>query len=292
MNKVRKVVIPVAGLGTRFYPITKSISKEMLPIIDVPTIQIIIQEAIKSGLEEVIIVNSPEKKLVNHYFSRDEDLEKRLIESGKEDLIDKLREIENLIKITFVYQEKPEGLGQAILCAKEAIGNEPFAVALGDDIVINRKGEPILKQLIDVYNQYGKTVMGAKRVDYSEISKYGSADPLKIDGRLVLLKGLIEKPKKEDAKSNIATLGCHILTPTIFDLLKTQKKGIGGEIQLTDAVARLIPIEGVYAYEFEGERFDVGDKFGYITAIIDFALNDERFRDRLLEYLKEKGKEF
>ena len=292
MNKVRKVVIPVAGLGTRFYPITKSISKEMLPIIDVPTIQIIIQEAIKSGLEEVIIVNSPEKKLVNHYFSRDEDLEKRLIERGKEDLIDKLREIENLIKITFVYQEKPEGLGQAILCAKEAIGNEPFAVALGDDIVINRKGEPILKQLIDVYNQYGKTVMGAKRVDYSEISKYGSADPLKIDGRLVLLKGLIEKPKKEDAKSNIATLGCHILTPTIFDLLKTQKKGIGGEIQLTDAVARLIPIEGVYAYEFEGERFDVGDKFGYITAIIDFALNDERFRDRLLEYLKEKGKEF
>ena len=292
MNKVRKVVIPVAGLGTRFYPITKSISKEMLPIIDVPTIQIIIQEAIKSGLEEVIIVNSPEKKLVSHYFSRDEDLEKRLIESGKEDLINKLREIENLIKITFVYQEKPEGLGQAILCAKEAIGNEPFAVALGDDIVINRKGEPILKQLIDVYNQYGKTVMGAKRVDYSEISKYGSADPLKIDGRLVLLKGLIEKPKKEDAKSNIATLGCHILTPTIFDLLKTQKKGIGGEIQLTDAVARLIPIEGVYAYEFEGERFDVGDKFGYITAIIDFALNDERFRDRLLEYLKEKGKEF
>lgn len=292
MNKVRKVVIPVAGLGTRFYPITKSISKEMLPIIDVPTIQIIIQEAIKSGLEEVIIVNSPEKKLVNHYFSRDEDLEKRLIENGKEDLINKLREIENLIKITFVYQEKPEGLGQAILCAKEAIGNEPFAVALGDDIVINRKGEPILKQLIDVYNQYGKTVMGAKRVDYSEISKYGSADPLKIDGRLVLLKGLIEKPKQEDAKSNIATLGCHILTPTIFGLLKTQKKGIGGEIQLTDAVARLIPIEGVYAYEFEGERFDVGDKFGYITAIIDFALNDERFRDRLLVYLKEKGKEF
>ena len=291
MNKIRKVVIPVAGFGTRFYPITKSISKEMMPIIDEPTIQILIKEALKAGIEEVIIVNNKEKKLVNHYFSRDDDLNRRLLEMNKEKAVKQLEELEHLAKIKFVYQEGARGLGEAVLCAKEAVGNEAFAVMLGDDIMINRGGKPVVQQLIEEYYKTGKTIVASQEVKDEDVSKYGIVDPKKIAGRLVEMGAVKEKPSSEEAKSNIACLGCYVLTPKIFDLLETQEKGVGGEIQLTDAIGRLIPIEGVYAYKFEGERFDVGDKFGYITAIVDFALHDERFKDKLEDYLDNLKKE-
>lgn len=288
MNKIRKVVIPVAGFGTRFYPITKSISKEMLPIIDVPTIQILIGEALKAGIEEIIIVNNKEKKLVNHYFSRDDDLNRRLLEMDKEKAVKQLEELEHIAKITYVYQEGAKGLGLAVLCAKEAVGNEAFAVMLGDDIMINREGKPVIGQLIDQYYKTGKSIVASQIVKDEDVSKYGIVDPKKIDGRLVEMGAVKEKPSLEEAKSRIACLGCYVLTPKIFEMIETQEKGIGGEVQLTDAIGRLIPEEGVYAYEFEGKRFDVGDKFGYITAIIDFALHDERFKDRLKEYLEKE----
>lgn len=286
MQKIRKVVIPAAGLGTRFFPITKSLPKEMLPIIDVPTIQVIIEGAIKAGIEEVIIVNSREKKSLEHYFRNDPKLEQELLEKGKQDLINDLHKIEKMIKVTFTYQDNPKGLGHAVLCAKEAVGNEPFAVLLGDDIVVNYNGDPAIKQLIDVYSKTGKSVVGVQTVPLDKVNKYGIVKPKSVDGRLAVLDDMVEKPKIEEAPSQFAILGCYVLTPRIFDLLETQEKGAGNEIQLTDAIKRLIKEEGVYSYDFEGSRFDAGDKLGYIMAIIDRALHDDKYREPLLEHLK------
>ncbi|MGI6378168.1 UTP--glucose-1-phosphate uridylyltransferase GalU [bacterium] len=288
MKKIKKVVIPAAGLGTRFFPITKSIPKEMLPIIDVPVIQVIIDEAVKAGLEEVIIVNSRDKKATEHYFQADEDLEKMLLAKGQEDLVKLLKQIETKVKITFTYQDNPQGLGHAVLCAKEAVGDEPFAVLLGDDIVVNYQGEPAIKQLMRVYEEVNCSIVGVQEVAKEDVSKYGIVKALKMQGRLSELCDLVEKPAIEEAPSCLAILGCYILTPKIFELLATQERGAGNEIQLTDAIKRLVSLEGVYAYNFEGQRFDVGDKLGYVMANINFALHRKEYRKPLLAYLKEE----
>lgn len=287
MKKIKKVVIPVAGLGTRFFPITKSVPKEMLPIVDVPTIQIIVEEAIKAGIEEVILVNSRNKPSLEHYFQEDPTLNAELIEKGKQDLVDDLKKIETVAKITFTYQDNPRGLGHAILCAKEAVGDEPFAVMLGDDVVINQKGQPAIKQLMDCYEQTGCSVVGVQTVALENVKKYGIVKPGKADGKTIQLIDMVEKPKVEETPSRLAILGCYVLTPKIFELLETQTEGKGNEIQLTDAIKRLIPIEGVYAYDFEGTRYDVGDKLGYVTFTIDYALENKDYHDALIKHMQE-----
>lgn len=286
MKIVKKVVIPAAGLGTRFFPITKSVPKEMIPIIDTPTIQIIIEEAIRAGIEEVIIVNSRSKPSLEHYFHADESLNKELLEKGKQDLVDQLSSIEKMAKITFVYQDNPKGLGHAILCAKEAVGNEPFAVMLGDDVVVNGTNLPAIAQLIKCYQETMCSVVGVQTVELNDVSKYGIIKPKSTSGRTSIVEDMVEKPAVKDAPSRKAILGCYVLTPRIFELLETQAAGKGNEIQLTDAIKRLIPIEGVCAYDFEGKRYDVGDKLGYVTFTLDRALQNDAYHDTLIKHLK------
>ncbi len=285
MQKIRKIVIPVAGLGTRFFPITKSIPKEMFPIIDVPTIQLIIEEAIAAGINEVIIVNSRSKPSLEHYFHKDELLNAELMEKNKQDLVEMLKGIEEKVKITFTYQDNPRGLGHAVLCAKEAVGNEPFAIALGDDVVLGDR--PAIGQLIDCYYKTGCSVVGVQTVSLENVVKYGIVKPENMSGRACKLMDMIEKPKVNEAPSQLAVLGRYVMTPKIFDLLETQTVGKGNEIQLTDAIRRLIPLEGVYAYDFEGKRYDVGDKLGYVMLTLDYALTNKAYHDDLIKYLKE-----
>ena len=281
---VRKAVIPAAGFGTRFLPATKSQPKEMLPIVDKPTIQYIIEEAIASGIEEILIVTSSTKRSIEDHFDKSYELEDTLAKKGKQDMLEMVQNISNMAQIHYIRQKEAKGLGHAILCAKTFIGDEPFAVLLGDDIVVNEKN-PATGQLIQAYEQNGCSIMGVQTVADEDVSKYGIMKPSKShapEGRLVKLSGMVEKPKQEEAPSNLAVMGRYVLTPEIFEMLETQEPGAGGEIQLTDAIDRLMDRQAVYAYDFEGNRYDVGDKFGFIKATIDFSLNREDLKDLFL----------
>lgn len=287
-NKVRKAVIPAAGLGTRFLPATKALAKEMLPIVDTPTIQYIIEEAVKSGIEEILIITNSNKHSMENHFDKSYELEERLKASGKDKEVKMINDIANLANIYYIRQKEPKGLGHAILCAKSFIGDEPFAILLGDDVVVNKQSKPALLQLIDAYQQVHASVVGVQTVPLEAVHKYGIVQPSAshpANGRLVKLTDMVEKPKQEDAPSQLAVLGRYVLTPEIFELLETQGTGAGGEIQLTDAIKRLMDRQAVYAYDFEGVRYDVGDKFGFIKATIDFALDREDLKNQVEEYI-------
>ena len=284
-EKVKKAIIPAAGLGTRFLPATKALAKEMLPIVDTPTIQYIIQEAVDSGIEEILIITNSNKHAMENHFDRSYELEARLSESGKMEQVKMIQDIADMANIYYIRQKEPKGLGHAVLCAKSFIGDEPFAVLLGDDVVVN-DAKPALKQLIDAYVYKEASVVGVQTVEHSEVDKYGIVSPSKsyqreCGGRLVKLNDMVEKPNVDEAPSDMAVLGRYVLTPKIFELLENQEKGAGGEIQLTDAIKRLMDIQAVYAYDFEGIRYDVGDKFGFIKATIDFALNRDDLKDEV-----------
>lgn len=283
--KVRKAVIPAAGLGTRFLPATKAQPKEMLPIVDKPTLQYIIEEAVDSGIEEILIITGRNKTSIENHFDKSVELELELEKKGKMDLLREVRKISDMVNIHYIRQKEPLGLGHAIYCARSFIGNEPFAVLLGDDIVYSKK--PCLKQMIEVYNEYKTTILGVQEVPRDEVDKYGIILGKLIENRVYKVKDLIEKPNVENAPSNIAILGRYIISSEIFNILKNTKPGKNGEIQLTDALKELARHEAIYAYNFEGRRYDVGDKQGFLEATVEYALRNEELRDEFLEYLVE-----
>lgn len=291
MKKIRKAIIPAAGLGTRFLPATKSLPKEMLPIVDIPTIQYIVEEATKSGIEEILIITNGSKHVMENHFDVNYELETRLRESGKLKEVEQIRAIANMANVYYVRQKEPKGLGHAVSCAKAFVGDEPFVVLLGDDLIINKNGKPVLRQLIDAYEETGSSVVGVQEVERKNVSKYGVVKPVKQDGRLIQISDFVEKPAVEVAPSNFAVLGRYVLTPRIFEILEKQNPGKGGEIQLTDAIRTLMDEESVYAYDFEGYRYDVGDKFGFVKATIDFALDREDLKENTLNYIKEIAKD-
>lgn len=282
MKKIRKAIIPAAGFGTRFLPATKAVPKEMLPIVDKPTIQYIVEEAVKSGIEEILIITNAHKASIENHFDQSFELEKRLEASHSDELLTMCRDISNMANIYSVRQKNPRGLGHAVLCAKTFVGDEPFAILLGDDIVVNKNGPTATEQLVRVYEEQNASVVGVQRVADEAVHKYGIIDPAaSLSDRCMEVKSFVEKPKLDDAPSNMAILGRYILTPKIFELLETQAPGSGNEIQLTDAIDRLTKFESVYAYDFIGNRYDVGDKIGFIKAQIDFALDREDLHDQV-----------
>ena len=286
-KSVKKAIIPAAGLGTRFLPSTKAQAKEMLPIVDKPTLQYIIEEAIESGIEEILIVTGRNKKSIEDHFDRSVELELELEQKGKTAMLEMVQDISNMVNIHYIRQKEPKGLGHAIHCAKSFIGDEPFAVLLGDDIV--DASTPCLKQMIDAYDEYKTTVLGVQEVARENVDKYGILDVKHIEDRVYKVKDMVEKPSIEEAPSNIAILGRYIITPEIFNILENQAPGKGGEIQLTDALQTLATKEAIYAYNFEGRRYDVGDKLGFLEATVDFALKRPELRDDFIEFLKTKS---
>lgn len=282
--KVRKAVIPAAGLGTRFLPATKAMPKEMLPIVDTPTIQYIIEEAVKSGIEDIIIITGRTKRAVEDHFDKAYELETELEKHGKHELLKVVDDISNMANIHYVRQKEAKGLGHAIYCAKTFVGNEPFAVLLGDDIVSNDK--PCIGQMIEKFNECGSTVLGVQTVSENDVSKYGIISGEKIGDRLYKVTDMIEKPAVEDAPSNVAILGRYIITPEIFNCIEQTGAGAGGEIQLTDALKLLATKEDMYAYDFIGRRYDVGNRMGFLEATVEFALKRDDLRDDFVDYLK------
>lgn len=283
-NIIRKAVIPAAGLGTRFLPATKAQPKEMLPIVDKPTLQYIIEECVESGIEEIIIITGRNKKSIEDHFDKSVELEFELARTGKEELLTMVKNISNMANIHYIRQKEPRGLGDAIYCARAFVGDEPFAVLLGDDIVYNEE-KPCIKQLIDCFEKYNKSILGVQKILENEVFKYGIISGKEIDDRLYKVNNLVEKPSVENAPSNIAILGRYIITPEIFNILKDTQPGKNGEIQLTDALAKLIDKEGVYAYNFIGKRYDIGDKLGFLQATVEYALRDPELRDSFLNFL-------
>ena len=282
--KVKKAIIPAAGLGTRFLPATKAQPKEMLPIVKKPTIQYIIEEAVASGIEEILIITGRNKRAIEDHFDKSFELETILKEKGKNDLLEMVEDISDLADIYYIRQKEPKGLGHAIHCAKTFVGNEPFAVFLGDDIVYN--GKPCMKQMIELFEKKEATILGVQEVPEEDVSKYGIVDGESLADRIYKVKGLIEKPSKDEAPTNIAIVGRYIITPAIFNILENTKPGKGGEIQLTDGLVELAKIEDMYAYVFKGKRYDVGNVMGFLEANIEFALRDEEVKPELEEYLK------
>jgi UTP--glucose-1-phosphate uridylyltransferase len=283
--KVRKAIIPAAGLGTRFLPATKAQPKEMLPIVDKPTIQYIIEEAVAAGIEEILIITGRNKRAIEDHFDKSVELELELKEKKKDDLLKMVQDISNMVQIHYVRQKEPKGLGHAILCAKTFVGNEPFAVMLGDDVVDAEV--PCLKQLIDVFNEYKTTILGVQQVPMSDVNKYGIVKGMHIEDGVYKVKDLVEKPSKEQAPSNVAILGRYIITPQIFEILEHTRPGKGGEIQLTDALKELLQREAMYAYNFKGRRYDVGDKLGFLQATVEYALKREDLKDEFYRYLRD-----
>ena len=285
--KIRKAIIPAAGLGTRFLPATKALPKEMLPIVDKPTIQYIVEEAIESGIEDIIIISGRSMLSIEDHFDKSYELEETLLKKNKQELLKQVQEISNLTNIHYIRQKEPMGLGHAIYCARTFIGDEPFAILLGDDIVKSPK--PCLKQLIDVFNRYHTSVLGVQEVDEEEVSKYGIIKPKtgEIERNIINIETLVEKPKKDVAPSRYAIMGRYILRPEIFDVLKDLPPDLGGEIQLTDAIKIMNQTQAVLAYYFEGKRYDIGNKVGFIRATLDFALQRPDLREEVLKYLKE-----
>lgn len=281
---VKKAIIPAAGLGTRFLPATKAQPKEMLPIVDKPTIQYIVEEAISSGIEEILIVTGRNKRAIEDHFDRSVELELELNKKGNIGLLKQVQDISNLVDIHYVRQKEAKGLGHAIYCARTFVGNEPFAVLLGDDVVDSEV--PCLKQLINVFDEYKSTVLGVQQVKREDTSKYGIVDYEAAEGRLYKVRNLVEKPAMEKAPSNVAILGRYIITPEIFEILEYTKPGSGGEIQLTDALKELGAIQSMYAYNFEGTRYDIGSKLGFLQATVEFALKREDLKAEFEQYLK------
>jgi UTP--glucose-1-phosphate uridylyltransferase len=285
LKKVRKAIIPAAGLGTRFLPATKAMPKEMLPIVDKPTIQYIVEEAIASGIEDILIVTGKGKRAIEDHFDYSPELERNLENKGKLDLLDKVRYSTNLADIHYIRQKEPKGLGHAVWCARTFIGDEPFAVLLGDDIV--QSETPCLKQLLDQYEKTRSSVIGVQKVSPEETHRYGIIEPSIQEGRRYLVENLVEKPDLGKAPSNLAIMGRYILTPEIFMFLDHMETRAGGEIQLTDAIQKLNSIQRVFAYEFEGKRHDIGEKLGFVKTTIEFALQNENIRPDILKYIGE-----
>ncbi|MGM0777896.1 MAG: UTP--glucose-1-phosphate uridylyltransferase GalU [Bacillota bacterium] len=285
MKKVRKAIIPAAGLGTRFLPATKAMPKEMLPIVDKPTIQYIVEEAVASGIEDIIIVTGKGKRAIEDHFDFSFELEENLIQKQKFDLLEKVKE-PSKVDIHYIRQKEPKGLGHAVWCARKFIGDEPFAVLLGDDIV--QSETPCLRQLMDEYERTLSSVIGVQTVPEEETHRYGVIDPSDQSGRRYQVNHFVEKPKQGTAPSNLAIMGRYILTPEIFMFLEQQELGAGGEVQLTDAIQKLNQIQRVFAYDFEGVRYDVGEKFGFIKTTIEMALKDESLRDELVRFMDER----
>lgn len=284
MKKIKKAIIPAAGLGTRFLPATKAMPKEMLPIVDKPTIQYIVEEAVASGIEDIIIVTGKGKRAIEDHFDKNFELEDNLVKKEKFVMLEKVRASSN-VDIHYIRQKDPKGLGHAIWCARKFIGDEPFAVLLGDDIV--QAETPGLKQLIKQYEETHCSVVGVQQVGDHETDRYGIVDPISKEGRRYQVKQFVEKPKLGTAPSNLAIMGRYVLTPEIFIYLDRQEIGSGGEIQLTDAIEKLNEKRTVYAYDFEGKRYDVGEKLGFITTTIELALQHDDLREELLAYLEE-----
>jgi len=282
--KVRKAIIPAAGLGTRFLPATKAQPKEMLPIVDKPTIQYIIEEAIASGIEQILIITGRGKRAIEDHFDRSFELEEELRRKGQEELLTQVVDIANLVDIHYIRQKEPRGLGHAINCARAFIGEEPFAVLLGDDIVDSEK--PCLRQLMDVFDEYHTTVLGVQQVPWEDVSKYGIVSGKEVDEHIYKIKDMIEKPDRNQAPSNIAILGRYIIRPSIFDYLENAQPGKNGEIQLTDALHRQMENEAMFAFEFEGHRYDVGNKLGFLQATVEFALKRPELKEEFEMYLK------
>ena len=285
IKRVRKAVIPAAGWGTRFLPATKSMPKEMLPIVDTPTIQYIVEEAVNSGIEQICLITSHTKKAIEDHFDRTLELEALLEKGGKTEYRNQNKSIADMVEVVAVRQKEAKGLGHAVLCAKSFVGDEPFAVLLGDDVVYN-DGTPCLKQLIDVYNEKGGSVLGVQTVPHENICKYGCVDGEKLGDRLYSVKDMIEKPKPEEAPTDVGVLGRYVITPEIFEKLETTKPGAGGEIQLTDALKALAKEQAMYAYDFVGRRYDVGDRLGFLEATVEYALRREDLSGQFKSYLK------
>jgi len=282
---IRKAVIPAAGLGTRFLPATKSMPKEMLPIIDKPIIQFVVEEAIASGIEDIIIITGRGKRAIEDYFDTSPELESHLLQNEKYELLREVKDLSSLADIHYIRQKEPKGLGDAILKAEKHVGDEPFAVLLGDDII---KAEiPCIKQLMNLFEKYSKPIIAVEKVPKEKVSSYGMIKGRVVENSVHLVEDIIEKPSVEEAPSNIGTVGRYVLTPEIFDCIKETQPGKGNEIQLTDAIKMLMEKEEVYAYAFEGRRYDAGDKLGYVKAIIDFALEREGLREEIGRYLRE-----
>ncbi|MCH4890659.1 UTP--glucose-1-phosphate uridylyltransferase GalU [Acidaminobacter sp. JC074] len=284
--RVRKAVIPAAGLGTRFLPATKAQPKEMLPIVDKPTLQYIIEEAVASGIEEILIITGRNKSSIENHFDKSVELELDLENKGKSELLSIVRDVSNMVNIHYIRQKEPLGLGHAISCAKCFVGYEPFAVMLGDDVVYN-DSVPCLKQMMDVYNLTGGSILGVQEVDSSDVSKYGIVSGSLISDDLYKVTTMVEKPSASEAPSNVAVLGRYILSPKVFSVLENTSPGKGGEIQLTDALKKMADREDVFAYNFKGRRYDVGDKQGFIEATIEYALRRDELKDGVLDYLKD-----
>ncbi|MFS0576491.1 UTP--glucose-1-phosphate uridylyltransferase GalU [Sporosarcina sp. 179-K 3D1 HS] len=283
MAKVRKVIIPAAGLGTRFLPATKAMPKEMLPIVDKPTIQYIVEEAIASGIEDIIIVTGKGKRAIEDHFDNAFELEANLMKKKKFELLEKVLE-SAAVDIHYIRQKEPLGLGHAIWCARKFIGDEPFGVMLGDDVV---KSEiPVLKQLIDQFDKVGSSIIGVQEVAARHIHKYGVIDPALMESELIQVKRLVEKPAMEEAPSNLAIIGRYVLTPEIFTYLEEKTVGKNGEIQLTDALERLNMTQNIFAYPFKGRRYDVGEQLGFIETTLAFALDRPELRDGVINLMQ------
>ncbi|WP_079913856.1 UTP--glucose-1-phosphate uridylyltransferase GalU [Paenibacillus sp. 32352] len=282
--KIKKAIIPAAGLGTRFLPATKAMPKEMLPIVDKPTIQYIVEEAVMSGIEDIIIVTGKGKRSIEDHFDNYFELEENLRAKGKLELLSEVQKSSQMADIHYIRQKEPKGLGHAVWCARKFIGNEPFAILLGDDIV--QASTPCLLQMMNIFENYNASVVGVQPVPTNEVSRYGIIDASLIKNRLFQIKHLIEKPAIDKAPSNMAVLGRYILTPAIFDILENQEVGTGNEIQLTDAISKLTTMENVFAYQFEGKRYDVGEKLGFIKTSIEFALARTDLKNDLYIYLE------
>ena len=287
MLKIKKAVIPAAGLGTRFLPATKGVAKEMFPIIDKPTLLYQVEEAISAGVEEVVIIISENKRSIEKFFARDEAFENYLISKGQQEYADIIKRIATQAKYTFVIQKEQKGLGHAILCCKEAVGNEPFLILSGDDLVYNHHGKTPSVQLAEAYEQTRSPVVGVQQVPWELTYKYGIVDPIKIDGRLIEMRTLVEKPK-DNPPSNYAVIGRYLLTPDVFELLEKQTPGAGGEIQLTDSIKKL---PKKYALQLDGIYYDIGSKLGFAKAQVAFALDNPEISKEFKEYLKEVVKE-
>lgn len=286
MRKIRKAIIPAAGLGTRFLPATKAQPKEMLPIVDKPTIQYIVEEAVNSGIEDIIIVTGRNKRAIEDHFDRSIELETFLEKGAKEELLDMVQDIARLVDIYYVRQKEALGLGHAIYCARKFIGDEPFAVLLGDDVIYSEV--PCLRQMMNHYERHGASIVGVQQVPLEDTSKYGIVDGTQFDERLYRAHNLVEKPSPEEApETRLAIMGRYILNPIIFDILENIPPGKGGEIQLTDGLRELVKYQEILAYEFEGRRYDVGDKLGFLQATIEYGLRREDLSKELMSYLKD-----
>jgi UTP--glucose-1-phosphate uridylyltransferase len=282
--KLRKAVIPVAGLGTRFLPATKTVPKELLPIVDVPSIQYVVQEAVDAGIEEIIFVTGRGKDGIEDHFDEAPELEQVLADRGNDEMVKVLRRIAEMTEVVSVRQKKPLGLGHAVLCARDLVGNEPFAVMLADDLIDS--ATPCIRQLLDIFQSTNESVIALMEVPQTEVHQYGVIKGKVMKERLYEVEGMVEKPPAKDAPSRMAIIGRYVLRPEIFSILQNLPSGKGGEIQLTDGLAHLLRERKIYGCEFSGDRYDIGDKFGFVRATVAYALKRADLRDKVLEYLK------